>query len=74
MKLSEFREKGGIIKKLPRDDATAARLADMGYHEGMRTDFILSGSNLGEYRIGETLLGLRMSECDKILVIKTDMS
>ena len=46
----------------------------MGYREGMRTDFILSGSNLGEYRIGETLLGLRMSECDKILVIKTDMS
>lgn len=68
MKLSEFKGKYGKITTLPRNDKVAGRLIAMGYFEGIRVDFVLSASGLCEYRVGETLLALRINECDKILV------
>jgi Fe2+ transport system protein FeoA len=70
MKLSELKPgQSGSARGLSRENFLSNRLLEMGYYDGIKISAVLSNGNLCEYRIGETLIALRIKDCDKILVI-----
>ena len=69
MNLSQIKpRKKYVLKYLPKKDPLSRRLADMGFSEGMEVFLILKSKGLAEIKIGETLVGLRLGDCDKTVI------
>ena len=73
MRLSKIQVgKEVIIEKLPKSDKLSRRLSAMGCREKMTAELVLKGRNLSEYRIGETLFGIKSIDLENITVIYSD--